>query len=101
MINPADISLAQLRKIGWKNWDPIGLAYSDGSWDQACADEYDSYLLHIAGMLAQGGGYNDAVTYLDFIASEHMGIGPITPSGHAASRRTVDAVIAYLSGHTE
>ncbi|WP_454887281.1 hypothetical protein [Sphingomonas oryzagri] len=98
MIKPSDISLAQLRKIGWKNWDPIGLSYPDGSWDEGCADEYDRYLLHIAGSLVGGGNFDDAVTYLDVIASEHMGIGPTTAMGHAASQRTVEAVIAYLNG---
>jgi hypothetical protein len=98
MIDPADISQTQLRRIGWESWDPIGLAYPDGSWDEGCADEYDRYLLHVADMLVRGRSPSEAITYLDVIASEHMGIGPITPAGHTASQRTVEALLAYLGG---
>ena len=95
------IQLSRLREIGWKLWDPSGVGNGDGTSDDGCVDEYDRYLLHIAGLLARGGTSNDAVTYLDFIASEHMGIGPTTPTGHAASQRTVEAVIAYLDENAE
>lgn len=42
------IQLTRLREIGWKLWDPIGLADENGSCDEERADEYDQYLLHVS-----------------------------------------------------
>jgi hypothetical protein len=97
MLNPVDINLDKLRQIGWDNWDPIGIrGFGDDAWKSATADEYDRYMLHVGRSLIQGGRIDDAVAYLDNIASEHMGLGPITPEGHAASQRTVEAIATYL-----
>lgn len=48
------VKLAQLRAIGWRLWDPIGLLRADGAVDEACADEYDSYLLHVVSLICRG-----------------------------------------------
>lgn len=92
----AKTELDHLRKIGWRLWDPIGLAYPDGTWDEGAADEYDHYLLRAITLLRRNTIPSKVVTYLDRISSEAMGLGPITELGHLASERTVDAIVNYL-----
>jgi hypothetical protein len=90
------IKLSLLRDIGWKLWDPIGLALPGGAWPNHCADEYDSYLLHVLAMLNQDKTSEEAVDYLDWVRAEHMGMGPCSEAAHHTSVATVDAIIAYL-----
>ncbi|WP_340316185.1 hypothetical protein [Rhizorhabdus argentea] len=90
------MQLSRLREIGWKYWDPIGLANSDGGWDEACADEYDEYLLHIVSLLRSGQPAGQAVAYLDWASSEDMGLGHLDGRLHLASVKTVEAVRSYL-----
>ena len=87
------IKLSEVRRIGWQYWDPIGL--SDGSefGPANCADEYDSYLLTVVSMLCRGATRDQAVDYLNFIASEHIGM----PVESASSRSTVNALAEYLA----
>jgi hypothetical protein len=90
------IKLSRLREIGWKHWDPIGLANSDGTWDEACADEYDGYLLHIVSLLRDGKPVEEAIAYLDWASSENMALGDQGGRSHLASTATVEAVLSYL-----
>ncbi len=90
------IKLSLLRDIGWKLWDPIGLGVPGEDWPKYCADEYDSYLLHVVGMLNQGKSPDEAVDYLDWVAAEHMGIGPSTAAARQACVATVQAITVYL-----
>ena len=90
------IKLSLLRDIGWKLWDPIGLGLPGEGWPEDCADEYDSYLLHVVGMLNQGRSPEEAVDYLDWVGAEHVGMGPSTAVAHQACVATVQAIIAYL-----
>lgn len=90
------MQLSRLREIGWKHWDPIGLANADGTWDEACADEYDGYLLHIVSLLRGGQPAEQAVAYLDWASSEKMGLGRLDSRLHLASVKTVEAVLSYL-----
>ncbi len=90
------IKLSLLRDIGWRLWDPIGLGSPGDSWPKDCADEYDSYLLHVVGMLNQGRFNQEAVAYLDWAGAEHMGMGPSTVTAHQACIATVEAIVAYL-----
>ncbi len=90
------MQLSRLREIGWKHWDPIGLANADGTWDEACADEYDGYLLHIVSLLRGGQPAEQAVAYLDWASSEKMGLGHLDGRLHLASVKTVEAVLSYL-----
>ena len=92
----SEMHLSRLREIGWVLWDPIGLANSDGTWDAACADEYDEYMLHAATLLYRGKPAEEAVAYLDWVGSDHMGLGDADDRSHLASVRTVEAIIAYL-----
>ena len=87
------VQLSELRRIGWRGWDPIGL--SDGSefGPANCADEYDSYLLEVVSMLCRGASRDEAAMYLDSIAREHIGM----PVEVNASRSTVDALANYLA----
>jgi hypothetical protein len=90
------IKLSLLRDIGWKLWDPIGLGLPGGDWPNDCADKYDSYLLHVVGMLNQDKTFEEAVDYLDWVRAEHMGMGPSSEAAHHASVATIQALIAYL-----
>jgi len=87
---------SRLRRIGWDEWDPIGiLRLNDHDWRHEAADEYDTYLLHGVNLLRSGAPVTEAVEYLDKIASEYMALGPITATGHIASLKTVEAIDAY------
>jgi hypothetical protein len=92
MISHREINLGELRRIGWEIWDPIGVR------GVAPADEYDTYLLHVAGLLRRSASTREIAAYLDTIAADHMGIGPTTAEGHASSERTVEAISRYLRG---
>ena len=94
MILYPGIELSRLREIGWKYWDPIGLAYDEGSPDDGCADEYDRYLLHVVGMISRGGSEDEAAAYLINIAAEHMGLRNADAEAAAA---TSHAIADYLT----
>ncbi len=69
------IGLSQMGDDHWKDGGP-------------CADEYDSYLLGVVGLLRRGQPASDAVSYLEDIEIDHMGggrnprpsVGPRPPS---------------------
>lgn len=89
------LDLNRLREIGWKDWDPIGLA------DSSCPrDEYDSYLLQAVSRLRQGQTVDQVAEYLEKVASAHMGLGPSTPASRAASDRAATLINHYLAGIT-
>jgi hypothetical protein len=91
------IKLSVLRDIGWKTWDPIGLLADGESWDhKPFADEYDDYLLHIVGLLRNGRSEGEAIAFLDWVGSKHMGLGPVTEASHRASTTTVENIADYL-----
>jgi len=83
MANPK-IRLSRLREIGWRHWDPIGLA-------GAPADEYDTYLLEAAGMVRRGSTDAEAVNYLVAIESDHIGLG-IRDNTRTRAEATVKAI---------
>ena len=86
------IRLSRLRDIGWRCWDPIGLTGIDGSWqNSAAADEYDSYLVKVAGMVRRNEGDDAAVQYLVWVESEHMGMGK-----SAGTQSRAEATIAAI-----
>lgn len=93
MTDHPKLELDRLREIGWKEWDPIGLA------DSPCPrDEYDAYLLQVVSRLQQGKTVDQVADYLGQIASEHMGLGTSTAASRAASERTVTLIDSYLAG---
>lgn len=87
------IQLSRLREIGWKLWDPIGLAYNGSSPAEGGADEYDRYLLHAASMISRGGSKDEAAVYFTGIASEHMGLSVVDAD---AATATAQAIADYL-----
>ncbi|PWR22614.1 hypothetical protein [Zavarzinia aquatilis] len=93
MIFHPRIELSRLRDIGWKHWDPIGLAHRDDVPDEAWADEYDRYLLHVVRMICHGGSKREATAYLIGIASGHMGLSSVNADAAAA---TSQAIADYL-----
>jgi hypothetical protein len=88
--------LSVLRDIGWDRWDPIRLNGSEGGWRRShAADEYDRYLLRVAGGV-QGGEPDDfLVDYLVRIETEHMALTP-TPTARARAEATVAAIREHL-----
>ena len=88
------IQLSRLREIGWTLWDPIGLADKSGSYPADCADEYDTYLLHVVSMLCRNGKEEDATNYLVGIASDYMGLSVADLDAAAATTR---AIADYLT----
>lgn len=94
------VRLSVLRDIGWREWDPIGLATPDGGWDGICAaDEYDRYLLHLAARLQGGEADDTLVGYLVHIETEHMGLAQ-NATARARATATVAAMRAYVAGLT-
>jgi len=97
MIEQPKIKLSRLREIGWSEWDPIGLSQmGDDHWKDggACADEYDSYLLQVAGRLKRGDPQEDTVAYLEEIEMVHMGGGRV-----ATTRSRAEATVARISDY--
>jgi hypothetical protein len=67
--------MSRLRDIGWSLWDPIGLLSKDEHWKgRSFADEYDNYLLRVAGMVREGQPPENAIEYLIRIQKEYMGL---------------------------
>lgn len=61
-----------LERVG-PNWPPK----LEGGWEaSSAADEYDSYLLHVASALRNGHEVDGLVQYLVGIETEHMGLSP-------------------------
>ena len=99
MIDQPKIKLSRLREIGWSEWDPIGLSeIGDDHWKDggACADEYDSYLLQVAGRLRRGEALEDSVSYLEEIEMVHMGGGRVATT-RSRAEATVAAIADYLA----
>jgi len=96
MVSNPPVQLSRLREIGWKLWDPIGLARPDGTSDNACADEYDSYLLQVVAMLGAGGSEQDASDFLTDIASRHMGLSQVNREAAEATAKALAEYVASL-----
>lgn len=88
------IKLDELRNIGWRLWDPIGVGAPGGVWPEIGEDEYDSYLLIAAGMLYRGKTRQDVSAYLLQVASSHMGLSVVDPYAAIA---TADAIADYIN----
>jgi hypothetical protein len=87
--------IKRLRAIGWSTWDPIGLSKLSSVPLESIADEYDTYLLHAAGLLINGAGADATAGYLVDIATHHMGLGH---TDALSAKRTADAINDYLAG---
>jgi hypothetical protein len=91
------VKLSVLRNIGWKQWDPIGLANIEGGWeDSNFADEYDGYLLEVVGRIRTGEENKATVGYLVWAETDRMGLN-LTPSAVSRAEATVSAVREYLA----
>jgi hypothetical protein len=89
------VKLSILRDIGWRDWDPIGLL-EDGNWeDSAAADEYDTYLLHVAARLQKGEDDGHLIDYLVATETKHMGLG-MQPDTRPRAVATVAALCEYV-----
>ena len=80
------INLGEIRRIGWRNWDPIGLSDGFEFGPQSCVDEYDGYLLHLASLLTRGSSRSDAAAYLCSVARGHMGLAVVDEVAAPADR---------------
>lgn len=75
---PPPIKLSVLRDIGWKEWDPIGLLAAGEIWDhQPFADEYDRYLLAVAGGFRRGMSLEDATQFCLLLFARPWASAPI------------------------
>ena len=91
------MQVSRLRDIGFAEWDPIGVLAPGEPWHgDACADEYDGYLLAVVGLLQNGGAEREAADYLVWVETANMGLDP-TPGTRARAERTVRAIAAYLA----
>jgi hypothetical protein len=91
------VKLSVLRDIGWSKWDPIGLTSIEGGWKGSnAADEYDKYLLEVAGRLRNGDKATAVVDFLVYIETEYMGLTP-TPEAQTRAEATVAAVQEYIA----
>jgi hypothetical protein len=91
------IKLSRLRDIGWREWDPIGLLAAGEAWDQKpFADEYDAYLLRVAGDLRRGGALQEAVACLLSIERGHIGLG-FRPGQEVRAEATAHAIQRYMT----
>ncbi len=88
----ARAKLAQLRRIGWDNWDPIGLKDVHGG---SAEDEYDDYLVTAVTMLLADEEDGAVVDYLVAVERDHMGLGDSLSALPRASA-TVAALRSYL-----
>jgi hypothetical protein len=98
MDDKAKIKLSRLREIGWSHWDPIGLReLSDDDWRDggACADEYDGYLLQVAGRLRRGEPKSEVIAYLVEIETGHIGLS-LNDTTRSRAEATVAAIDGYL-----
>jgi len=99
MIEQPKIKLSRLREIGWSKWDPIRLSQlGDEDWNDGgpCADEYDGYLLEVAGRLRHDQTYEDTVSYLEEIEMVYMGSGRVATT-RSRAEATVAAIADYLA----
>ena len=87
------IRLSRLRQIGWSLWDPIRLnEVFDGKWEESGnEDEYDSYLLKVAGMIRRNEDNQAAVDYLVWAETENMGMKLCADTLERA-QATIDAI---------
>lgn len=96
MVSTSEIQLAQLRQIGWSEWDPISLQEIDPDWrSDGGEDEYDSYLLNVASLIQNGRSEADAIQYLVEIEIKHMEM-ELCATTHSRAVATVRAIKAYL-----
>lgn len=87
-----------LRAIGWKHWDPIGIGALDEMTDwenHPAVDEYNGYLLRVAGMLMSDSTIEMAVEYLEWVEASQMGLRKETNS-HQRAETTVKMIKAYV-----
>jgi hypothetical protein len=83
--------LQALRRVGWAEWDPIGLFDSR----EHCEDEYDSYLLVAAASLLNGSPLERVVDYLVHIETDYMGL-PAAPDARTRARKTAEGISSLL-----
>lgn len=98
MASRPPLKLSILRDIGWSAWDPIGLQNIEGGWEgSSAADEYDSYLLHVASALRNGHEVDGLTQYLIGIETEHMGLSP-SATTQSRAVATVLGIREYVDG---
>ena len=86
------LRLSRLRDIGWSLWDPIGLNDFGDDWESVTfADEYDSYLIKVAGMLKNGESAEKAASYLVHSETVNMGLS-FRPEMKSRARIVVQAI---------
>ena len=83
--------LARLREVLNREWDPIGVLPYDGGGPE---DEYESYRDKLASMISAHATDEELAAYLEWAASEEMGLG--TPTDAELGKKTLIRVIAAI-----
>jgi hypothetical protein len=76
MPRSTDELLAEVRRILWQHWDPIGVNDQPGAFG-----EYDSYAPPIVSRLSRGTTASDIDSYLSYVETLDMGLSP-RPASH-------------------
>lgn len=93
-------TLLDLREIGWREWDPLGILRTEKSWvRERFADEYDPYLKEAARRIGRDGHIDDASDYLARVESRVMELAD-SDGSHARSRATAEAILALMGSLT-
>lgn len=94
------VKLSDLREIGWESWDPIGIRdLVNDDYSEGPADEYDSYLMAAFGMLSSGKSEAEVASFLNDIATNHIGLGPAYDDG-TSCQITAHRLAELLNGLT-
>ena len=90
------VKVSALRDIGWAEWDPIGLQEIEGGWEGSpAADEYDTYLLQVAGEIMNGHSDDEAAARLVLAEAVNIGMG-VGPTTRARALKTVSMIRSYI-----
>ncbi len=73
-------------------WDPINLLEPNEDWkEKSFADEYDQYLIQIAGRLRRGQTSEELVAYILAVERDVIGLCP-SPIANSRAAKLTDAI---------
>jgi hypothetical protein len=88
----------EVRRILLGDWDPIGVQDFPEKYHRAAADEYDSYIGPIVGMLSAGRSRQEIADFLYDTEVRDMGGRRDRSAADAAAAKLVDVRALITSG---